>query len=108
MEEESWKRDHGGAIMEEESWRRHPGGAQEAPRTHPGGPKRHPGGSQEAPRRHPGGIKRHPGHPRGSKGFPDAEIDTHLSQNAKAALFCLFDYEFVGVGVTNHRFLLGK
>ena len=26
MEEESWRRNHGGGIMEEESSRRHPGG----------------------------------------------------------------------------------
>ena len=52
MEEESRRRDPRGAIMEEQSWRRnHGGGTHEAPR-------RHPGGTQEAPRRHPGGAQK--------------------------------------------------
>ena len=64
MEEESWRRNHGG-IMEasgtserllRDIWRhlggiwRHPGDTQGAPRRHPEAPRdteRHPGGTQE-------------------------------------------------------------
>ena len=57
LEEESWRRNHGGYIMEDTSWRKHHGGGhpgiargtQEAP----GGTQEAPGGTQEAPRRYP-------------------------------------------------------
>ena len=52
MEEESWRRNHGGAIMEEESWRRNPGGA--SLRRHLGGIWL--GGIMEASGKHLGGI----------------------------------------------------
>ena len=57
MEEESWRRNHGGGIMEEESSRRHPGG--------------HLGGIWGASGRHLGGIWEGSGRlgvPRGSQG----------------------------------------
>ena len=82
MEEESWRRNHGGGIMEEGPWRhsealrvkqRHPGDIQEASRRHPEAPRRHPEGPKrhpEAPRRHPGGTQGAPG---ASQGTPKGE-----------------------------------
>ena len=71
MEEESWRRNHGGGITEEES-----GGPmiEEAVMNYPGGTRRHLRGTSEAPRGtqeapHPGGTpeapRRHPEAPQG-------------------------------------------
>ena len=64
LEEESWRRNHGGCILEEESLRRYPGGGimrrndgTQAPRRHPGSTQEAPSRTQEAPRRHPGGTQ---------------------------------------------------
>ena len=83
MEEEAWRRMHGGSMMEEESWealrRKHSGGSMEEAwrRKHGGGcmEEKHPGGIQEAPRRHPGGTqeasRRHPGGTQGPQETPE-------------------------------------
>ena len=104
MEQESCRRNHGGA-----SWLRQHGGG------HPGITGRHKGGTrrhQEAPRRHSGGIQealrrdqkalgRQPGgkheapkrHPRSAQGPQDSiglwwtGMPTSLSHNAKTQLF---------------------
>ncbi len=92
MEQESWRRNHGGRIMEEESWSRNHGGGiileaireEESWRRHHGrNPDRggHQGGlmgeeswernhEMEAPRRHPAGTSTKQRLPRGSQKAP--------------------------------------
>jgi len=69
MEEDSWRRNHGGGILDEGSSRMYPGGGiveRVRWRRHQGeercaqAHRRQPGGTQEAFRRHPGGSRRHP------------------------------------------------
>ena len=70
IEEESWKRNHGGGVMEYESWwqwlRRNHG-----TQNHPEGTQRaavsHPKDTQDAPRKHPGGTKKAPKAPEASE-----------------------------------------
>ncbi len=84
MEDESWRRNHGGGIMEEESWKRNHGlgGTQEAPRRHPEAPRRHP----EAPRRHLGGTQKHPGGTQEARGILEAKcVKTCVFFSAKVA-----------------------
>ena len=91
MEQESWRRNHGGRIMEEESWSRNHGGGiileaireEESWRRHHGrNPDRegHQGGlmgeeswernHEMAPRRHPAGTSTKQRLPRGSQKAP--------------------------------------
>ena len=61
MDEESWRRNHGGATMEDASWRSQHGGDSEERQEAQGDTPEAPEGTQEAPRRQPEAPRRQPG-----------------------------------------------